>query len=117
MDVLYLDFDGALHPDAVFKYPKPPTIRLQAPGHELFESAPLLDQLLAQYPDIRIVLSTSRVQELGFDDARGGATPGLASPSLWSDLDGAIMAHPRSTGCRATTRFWMMCSVDARHGG
>jgi HAD domain in Swiss Army Knife RNA repair proteins len=77
MDVLYLDFDGVLHPDAVFRYRNPPAIRLQAPGHELFESAPLLDQLLAPYPDIHIVLSTSWVRELGFDDAREALSPAL----------------------------------------
>jgi HAD domain in Swiss Army Knife RNA repair proteins len=70
MHVLYLDFDGVLHPDAVFRYRNPPAIRLQAPGHELFESAPVLDQLLAPYPGIRIVLSTSWVRELGFNEAR-----------------------------------------------
>jgi hypothetical protein len=49
---LDLDFDGVLHPDAVFRYRNPPAIRLQAPGTNC-SRAPLLDQLLAPYPGIR----------------------------------------------------------------
>lgn len=68
--VLYLDFDGVLHPDEVYRYVKAPHIRLNAPGHQLFEHAPLLEHLIEPYPALRIVLSTSWVRAFDFHRAR-----------------------------------------------
>lgn len=59
--VLYLDFDGCLHPTEVYTKRGIGPFLLNCPGHELFEQAPLLDRLLANYPNVRIVLSTSWV--------------------------------------------------------
>jgi hypothetical protein len=56
--ILYLDFDGVLHPDAVYMRPgKGPYID-RPPGHKLFEHAELLERVLLPYPDVKIVLST-----------------------------------------------------------
>jgi HAD domain in Swiss Army Knife RNA repair proteins len=67
-DVLYLDFDGCLHPEDVRGGKGHPT-RL-APGygdsHALFEHAELLTDLLEPYPQVRIVLSTSWVRVKGY---------------------------------------------------
>lgn len=60
-DVLYVDFDGCLHPGEVYTKHGVGPFLLNCPGHELFEQAPLLDQLLAPYPKIKIVLSTTWV--------------------------------------------------------
>ncbi|MDW3688515.1 HAD domain-containing protein [Cupriavidus sp. CV2] len=57
MCVLYLDFDGVLHPEAVFRTSKGPW--LQTPGHKLFENEGILEAALEPYPDVRIVLSTA----------------------------------------------------------
>lgn len=66
--VLYLDFDGVLHPDEVYRYKG--RLVLKYDGLELFEWAPLLVGLLAPYPAIRVVLSTSWVRVLSFSEAR-----------------------------------------------
>jgi hypothetical protein len=59
--VLYLDFDGVLHHENVYWHPKRGAY-IKAPArYTLFQHAPLLEQLLAPYPDIKIVLSTSWV--------------------------------------------------------
>ncbi|MEZ2354754.1 HAD domain-containing protein [Caballeronia sp. RCC_10] len=59
--ILYVDFDGCLHPSEVYTKHGVGPFLLNCPGHELFEQAPLLDRLLTNYPDVRIVLSTSWV--------------------------------------------------------
>jgi hypothetical protein len=60
--VLFLDFDGVLHPEDVRRRAgKGPYIATPS-GHVLFEHAPLLAAVLRPYPDIRIVLSTSWVR-------------------------------------------------------
>jgi len=73
--VLYLDFDGVLHPDAVYRVHG--EIILKYDGIGLFEWAPLLVELLAPYPDIRIVLSTSWVRVISYDKARARLPPEL----------------------------------------
>ncbi len=65
--ILFLDFDGVLHPDAV--YLRLGEIELRAPG-ELFMWSSVLIEALAEHPDIRIVLSTSWARELGYHKAR-----------------------------------------------
>lgn len=57
--VLYLDFDGVLHPENVRRRPGSGPYLAGAPGHTLFEHAPLLARCLEPYPGLRIVLSTS----------------------------------------------------------
>lgn len=58
--LLYLDFDGVLHHDDVWldRHNRP---YLRGPG-VLFEHAHRLTQILAPYPEIKIVLSTSWVR-------------------------------------------------------
>lgn len=65
---LFLDFDGVLHPDAVYLR-LTGEIELRAPG-ELFMWAPQLIAVLSTRQDIRIVLSTSWVRNLGYHAAR-----------------------------------------------
>ena len=65
--ILYLDFDGVLHCDAVYRAPGG---GIYIEGGTLFEWAHFLEDLLRPYPALRIVLSTSWVRELGYDRAR-----------------------------------------------
>ncbi len=65
--VLYLDFDGVLHPDAAYRGPKRTVRMLKG---QLFEWAPCLERMIAPYPELRIVLSTSWVRVFGYDRAR-----------------------------------------------
>lgn len=64
--VLYLDFDGVLHHENVLRHPRRGIYLSAPPGFKLFQHAGLLDALLAPYPDVRIVLSTSWVRVLGY---------------------------------------------------
>lgn len=65
--LLFLDYDGVLHPDAVYLSRR--GIELRAAG-SLFMWSPQLIDALADHPDLRIVLSTSWARNLGFDRAR-----------------------------------------------
>lgn len=64
---LFLDYDGVLHPDDVYLTRQGP--KLQSTG-ELFMWVDLLDELLEEFPKVRIVLSTSWVRNLGYDKAK-----------------------------------------------
>lgn len=68
MTILFLDFDGVLHPHAVYRRKK--GIVLEAEGHALFEHCDLLESILEPHPDIRIVLSTSWAWTLDFKRAK-----------------------------------------------
>ena len=63
--LLYLDFDGVLHHENVLWHPKRGAYLDAPPEYRLFQHAPLLAQLLAPYPEIRIVLSTSWARVYG----------------------------------------------------
>lgn len=68
--VLYLDFDGVLHHENVL-WDHKRGAHAGAPGFPLFEHAPLLAELLAPYPQLHIVLSTSWVRKYGcYDSAK-----------------------------------------------
>jgi hypothetical protein len=69
MKILFLDFDGVLHPEGVFRKPIIGRIYLEKKyadaGHKLFEHAELLVDLIGKSGvDVQIVLSTSWVRVL-----------------------------------------------------
>jgi len=66
--LLYLDYDNCLHCCDAFKTAD--GIVPSDPTETFFEFAGVLENLLAPYPALRIVLSTSWVQALGFEPAR-----------------------------------------------
>jgi hypothetical protein len=66
--VLYLDFDNCTHRSDAYKTAD--GIVSSDPSVTFFEFAGVLDQLLAAYPSVLIVLSTSWVEALGFEGAR-----------------------------------------------
>lgn len=65
--ILFLDFDGVLHPDSVYLQGGQPVLRAEG---RLFQWAPLLVEALLPAPDVHIVLSTSWVRWLGFRNAK-----------------------------------------------
>jgi hypothetical protein len=65
--ILFLDFDGVLHPDAVFLEKRRPV--LHADG-ELFMWVTHLIKALEPHPEVQIVLSTSWVRIRGFTRAK-----------------------------------------------
>lgn len=85
--ILYLDFDGVLHDDAVYYHPKR-GIYLDAPNHELFEWAYILEELLTPFPDWSIVLSTSWVRFRSFEFAISRLPQGLKDRVI-----GATFSH------------------------
>lgn len=66
--ILFLDFDGVLHPDAVYLTRHGPTLKAEG---TLFMWAPILANLLDDFPMISLVLSTSWVRHLGYKRALG----------------------------------------------
>ncbi|MGF6183441.1 hypothetical protein ABIB42_004496 [Massilia sp. UYP32] len=76
--VCYFDFDGVTHDDAVYTSPEA-GIHIRTPGRTLFEWLPIFEELLAPYPDVKIVLCTSWVRVFGFEFAKHQLTPSLQS--------------------------------------
>jgi hypothetical protein len=73
--VLYLDFDGVLHPDDVRLIKNQPV--LFRDGMNLFEWAPLLEEALVPFPTVRVVLSTAWVRVKSFGYAKKQLPDGL----------------------------------------
>jgi hypothetical protein len=67
--ILYLDFDGVLHDEAVYFHPKR-GIYIKTPGRVLFEWMSILETLLEPHPEVYIVLSTSWVRVKSFSFAK-----------------------------------------------
>jgi len=65
--VLFLDYDGVLHADAVYRTKH--GLELRAPG-KLMMHAHILTSLLQDFPEVRIVLSTSWASLLGYSRAK-----------------------------------------------
>ncbi|WP_283151341.1 HAD domain-containing protein [Silvimonas soli] len=72
--ILFLDFDGVLHPDAVYLQKGGPV--LKAPV-ALFMWGKNLEEILAGRSDIEIVLSTSWVRIRSFERAKKALPPTL----------------------------------------
>lgn len=88
--ILYLDYDGVLHPADVRvspadRYPRV-YVRGQPTAHPLFEHLPLLERLLEPYPQLRIILSTSWVREFGYEFALEQLTPSLRARVIGATL-------------------------------
>lgn len=65
--MIYLDLDGVAHPSEVYRHPRRGIyIDPRIQGHTLFENLPLLMDTLMQFPEVRVVLSTSWVPTLGY---------------------------------------------------
>lgn len=65
--LLYLDYDGVLHPEHVYLINGRPVLKSDG---RLFMWSDTLVEILAPHPDVEIVLSTSWVKVRGFDRAK-----------------------------------------------
>lgn len=97
--VLYVDFDGVLHHENVLWHPRR-GVYAGPPGFTLFEHAALLDELLAPYPEVSIVLSTSWVRTYGCSGAAKRLPAGLRDRVLGATFhsqmnEQAFIAKPR----------------------
>lgn len=79
--ILFLDFDGVLHPDDVYLTRVGPRLRSEG---QLFMWAGILDDILHDFPDVKLVLSTSWVRHLGYAKARKRLPASLASKVVGS---------------------------------
>lgn len=80
--ILYLDFDGVLHPADVRVTRDEPLcpkvyVRDQPTEEPLFRYMPLLELLLTPHPELRIVLSTSWVRKFGYKFSINQLSPNL----------------------------------------
>ncbi len=66
--LMYLDFDGTLHPKCCLWGATGPYLE-PAGGHKLFEHSRLLETILGEYPAIRLVLHSLWVEKLGVNGA------------------------------------------------
>jgi hypothetical protein len=121
--VLYLDFDGVLHPEEVWRCPGSGPYVASPPGHQVFEHAALLERCLEPYPGLRIVLSTNWV--LVFRSVRKVARrlpPGLrervAGATFHRQMDpGWFRSIPRGVQvwgdvCRRRPDAWLALDDD-----
>lgn len=99
--VLYLDFDGPLHHDNVRKktriHAKTNTtstrVFMAEPGRALFEFAGILEEILAPYPEVQIVLATSWVPEKRYSYAKGKLPASLQQRVIGATFHSKIHDH------------------------
>ncbi len=89
MKICYLDYDAVLHDGNVLRN-RTRGMYIKTPGRTFFEWMPILDELLKPYPDLKIVLSTTWVRELGFNEAKHEL-----SPALQERVIGSTFLHPK----------------------
>ena len=85
--ILFLDFDGVLHPNEVY-LSKSSLVELRGEG-SLLMHVPVLERLLAPYPQVRIILSTSWVRTVGFDNTIRHMQKLIPRSSLFKHIAGA----------------------------
>lgn len=89
--ILYLDYDGVLHPEPVYRHPKGGMFfGVEHAGHCLFEYAELLVEALAPYPEVAIVLSTSWVRVLSYSQAKAYLPEVLSSRVIGATFHSAM---------------------------
>lgn len=89
--ILYLDYDGVLHPEPVYRHPKGGVFfGVEHAGHCLFEYAECLVEALAPYPEVAIVLSTSWVRVLSYSQAKAYLPEALRSRVIGATFHSAM---------------------------
>lgn len=110
--LIFLDFDGPLHPDAVYR--SKGQIVLRADGRQLFEHASILVDILVPFPDVKIVLSTSWVRVLGFDKAKSYLPLDLQQKVVGATYHSS-MDHEKPGRFEAISRFQQISQYVRRH--
>jgi HAD domain in Swiss Army Knife RNA repair proteins len=99
--ILFLDFDGVLHPDAAFLVKGRPMLKAEG---ELMMWAPLLENALAGFPEAHIVLSTSWARQLSFSRARRWLPEALNARVIGSTWHSAMSF--KSEGFSSLATWW-----------
>ncbi len=110
--VLFLDFDGVLHPNAAFRTRR--GIELRAPG-ALMMHADILQNILHDFPSVKISLSTSWVRMLGYQKARSALPTGLQERTVSATWH-SRMRHTAREGYDLFTRYEQICGAVTRAG-
>lgn len=110
MTILFLDFDGVLHPDEAY-FVRGKVVQLRADGHTLFEHAELLAEVLDAHQDVHVVLSTSWVQALGFNAAKARLPEQLQARIMGSTWHSAGNKYEWN----ALTRYQQIMRYVLRH--
>ncbi len=110
MTILFLDYDGVLHPNEVYHYHKRGVV-LECDEHALFEHAEALVDILEPHPQVSIVLSTSWVSVLGFDRTKD-YLPG----ALQKRVRGATYHSAFNGWWDSATRYQQIAGYVACHG-
>lgn len=113
--ILYLDYDGVLHPPdvrATAAEPLRPRVyeKGQPTDRLLFEHASLLVTILAAFPEVRISLATSWVRTLGYEFAVQQLPPALRTRVVGTIWQGWMLKFP-------PPRRYDAISVDADERG
>ena len=85
MKILYLDYNGVLHDTKLIRN-RQRGLYIATPDRTFFEWMPILEELLAPYPDVKIVLSTSSLRALGFGATRHELSEALQQRVIGSHL-------------------------------
>ncbi|MDH0574239.1 HAD domain-containing protein [Pseudomonas fulva] len=110
--VPFLDFDGVLHADAVYRTRH--GLELRAPG-KLMMHAPILVDLLQDFPAVRIVLSTSWVRLLSYHRARNYLPPELQARTISATWHSRMLRSPIE-GYDSLTRHEQIRAAVTRSG-
>ena len=88
--LLYVDFDGVLHHQNCLWHPLVGAYLSAPTGYVLFQHAELLEHLLAPYPAVRIILSTTWVVRYGCVQSAKNLRPALRSRVIGSTFNGRM---------------------------
>jgi len=123
--VLYLDFDGVLHHENVLWSPRKGPYMKAPLGYVLFQHVNLLEEILAPYPAVQIVLSTSWVRSYGCVNTAKRLPPSLKSRVIGATFHSKMnednfTAAPRgmqvwSDVLRRQPRDWLALDDDHLH--
>lgn len=108
--LLYLDYDGVLHHENCLWHPKIGAYLSAPDGYVLFQYAQLLEQLLAPYPQIQMVLSTSWVRRYGCSKTAKNLRPALRARVIGATYHRSM----RESEFAALSRGQQVCSDVAR---
>lgn len=101
--ILFLDFDGVLHPDAVYLERGRPVLHAEG---TLFMWAPLLADMLSKYPHVQIVLSTSWARHFGFARARDFLPEQLRHRAIGATWHSAMAGNTIGWNSRSSSTWW-----------
>jgi len=110
--VLFLDFDGVLHPDYVYRTRS--GLVLRASG-QLMMHAGILVEILKEFPRVKISLSTSWVRILGYRRARGALPPELQALTVGSTWHSRMPKSPLE-GYDTYSRYQQIRAAVTRAG-